>query len=1420
MKIRWTLIAVFSAIALAATAVIFSSAKKTSRIWFSSAQTEKGDSLKKLFRQWVKLQPTEKAWLISDKPLYGPGETIWFSVFLSPANPEIRNLSEIVYVELLNPKGSVEKKFSLIARNGKANGDYTLSTDATGGLYKLKAYTRWMEAQNRSMTKEIQVQEFILPVFRLSMDLDKKSYKAGNQLSAEIQADAADNKPLDAAKLEFSILAGDQVLLSQAAFTDASGHFKLDCVVPQVPAGKKAVLVCTVSKDGESESVSQTIPMVEGEPFARLFPEGGDYVSGRLSRIAFRVFKPDSTAADASGWLVDQTGTKLIAIKTLHDGLGSFLFRAQAGKQYSIAWESPAKFVTSLPEPLERGYSLSVRAQNGEAAVSVFGIGKEKLQLMVRMRDRIVWSSKINSDETISKLKTQTTTWGPGLAIFSLFDSRGLLRCERMAFVNPDKRLKIKIKTDKERYSIREKVNVSVSVSDPAGIPVPAKLALGVSNDGLLRYADDKQGNLLSGLLLEQELETKVNDPGFYFSGKANSIEALDLLTLTYGWRGISWSKMLSEAPEASSISPEKAVIAGTVMNEMTNQPLRGAKLEIGKIKIMSDSSGNFRFPFIDLSKPVQVKISYKKQAVMERTISVYSDQTILYYNPYPVMYDKMVPMMAQEGVALPGIPGMAQGNVRRNNFDADKMAKPEQRRAKARGEQKAKAAEKIARLPFPGFLPQEGENQESPYYLSRKYPELPAGTGEKRCDFRTTLYWSGIVDLDNNGRGNFSFRTADDLATWRISAQALGPEGLPGYQDGFFSTVLPYSVSAKLPFELTSGDESVIPVAVRNQSNKKQEFVLSLQLKKGLSTSEVFPKNLVLEAGQTKEIPIRVLAGERADSSLVHIELKTSQDSDVWEKTIRIVPRGYPVSVALSGREMEKAFLTEINAPVQGSIRVHATAFPDVTSDLLTGVESILAEPYGCFEQTSMSSYPNAMVLGYLRQSSNPNPELIKKSEDLLQRGYKKLTGFETKQKGYEWFGGAPAHEALTAYGLMQFKDMQKVAPEIVDQGMVERTAEWLLSRRDGKGGFLRSSQALDNFGRADEDITNAYIIYGLAEAGFQQLDLEVKKMTGIALDKKDPYVLALMANTLWLLKKPEEAREMTRALMATRKEDGSWTGSRHSITYSTEQALNVETTGFAIMALIRSDEADKAVVEKAVSFLCGQRQARGGFGNSQSTIVALKALTAFVVYSKRAVEDGAFNLMVNGKEAAKAEWKAGTQKAIRMEGWESLLSTGRNTLEFKYSLLKDPLPFTIGIDYFTKLPQSAPNAPLGLSAKLSSEKTALGKPVELELELKNNSAEGKPMSIACVSIPAGCTVSPAQFRELMETKKVDFYEVKGNMIYLYFRQMAPSEIKKLSITLSPVLRGKYESSASSAYLYYTAEKKDWAQGLRLEID
>ena len=36
-----------------------------------------------------------------------------------------------------------------------------------------------------------------------------------------------------------------------------------------------------------------------------------------------------------------------------------------------------------------------------------------------------------------------------------------------------------------------------------------------------------------------------------------------------------------------------------------------------------------------------------------------------------------------------------------------------------------------------------------------------------------------------------------------------------------------------------------------------------------------------------------------------------------------------------------------------------------------------------------------------------------------MLRDGYDRLISFETTTKGYEWFGIAPGHEALTSYGL-----------------------------------------------------------------------------------------------------------------------------------------------------------------------------------------------------------------------------------------------------------------------------------------------------------------------------------------------------------------------------------------------------------------
>ena len=64
----------------------------------------------------------------------------------------------------------------------------------------------------------------------------------------------------------------------------------------------------------------------------------------------------------------------------------------------------------------------------------------------------------------------------------------------------------------------------------------------------------------------------------------------------------------------------------------------------------------------------------------------------------------------------------------------------------------------------------------------------------------------------------------------------------------------------------------------------------------------------------------------------------------------------------------------------------------------------------------------------------------------------------------------------------MLEFNDMKSVFP--VENEMLENVKNWLLSRKNGKGGFERSSGRY-GFGNAPEDITNAYICWALTEQG-----------------------------------------------------------------------------------------------------------------------------------------------------------------------------------------------------------------------------------------------------------------------------------------------------------------------------------------------
>jgi hypothetical protein len=216
---------------------------------------------------------------------------------------------------------------------------------------------------------------------------------------------------------------------------------------------------------------------------------------------------------------------------------------------------------------------------------------------------------------------------------------------------------------------------------------------------------------------------------------------------------------------------------------------------------------------------------------------------------------------------------------------------------------------------------------------------------------------------------------------------------------------------------------------------------------------------------------------------------------------------------------------------------------------------------------------------------------------------------------------------------------------------------------------------------------------------------------------------------------------------------------------------------------------------------------------------VLALKALTEYAKYSKKTDENGTIEIWVDGKKAGEKNYIAGEREAIVIRGLEKYFSEGKHTVRIRYKDVKNPLPYSMSVQWNTSLPSNDKECKVSIDTKLSHKTTFVGETVRLTTVLKNTTKEGLPMTMAIVGIPAGLSAQPWQLKELTEKHKIDFYEIRDNNIFFYYRQMLPEEIREINLDLKADIAGEYEAQASSGYLYYTNEYKAWSAPERITI-
>jgi hypothetical protein len=1427
-------------------------------------------SVKEKLAEYNKRLPEDRIYLQLDKPLYEPGDDIWISAYVRDGlNMKPSAKSDIVHIELINPKGTVEKKISVIAKNGKAAGDFAIDKEGLGGLYKIRAYTNWMknEGENNYFEKEIQVQDVVLPNLKMKLDFEKKAFGAGDEVIAKLELNTNENKALANQKIKFVASLNGEKIIEQADVTDEEGIKYVKFTLPKNLKSNDGLLNVMIDYNGSTESISRSIPIVLNTVQFTAYPEGGDMVCGVLNNVAFKALNEFNKPADVEGIVMTEKGSRVAAFSSFHQGMGSFKINPQPGEKYFVKITKPEGIAQTfqLPEALERGYAMSIdNSRKGEVSVDVNSTETEELALVAQVRGKMHYSTIIDAAPGNNKITFPTSDFPVGVAQITLFDSKGIARAERLTFVNKDRQLNISVETEKEKYLPREKVKMTIVVKDDRGLPMPANLSMAVVNDQLLSFADDKSGNILSQLLLQQDIKEKVEEPAFYFNKKEPKADkALDYVMLTSGWRRFTWEKLMEEDLPSITFPGQKALVAGTVIDAYSGKPVENVKVKAGNTECETDAEGKFSVKNLELFSPATLTYNADGYYQQVQYVNDYNQNLYIYlykqnYNYYGHNYKKSAAMkgagaggraMPEPEMAMPVSAAHRNREVELEKAPAlkdferkiDKAGKKAEQKAQrddqdqlksklvveasekkkvAKDEKNMLVAGKVADRRFLANADMDELANGSSiapanvYYRARQF-YAPAydkqENVETRTDFRNTIYWNPNIEVGYSGKKTIEFYTSDDITSFRTTIEGIGSDGTAGRTEKNFFSQLPFAMTTKIPVEVATEDFVSIPLTLKNNTNGPLGGVITVSAPDGLK--EVVKLNPVqtIMPGAAKTIYLDYKVLDKIGYGEFTIGFKACGLGDAFTQKIKIAPKGYPVQASFSAQEVEKEYNFEVTKLVNGSLKASFTAFPNVVSDLMKGIEGILQEPYGCFEQTSCTAYPNAMVLDYLRNTDSKDTKTLARATDLLDRGYKRLTTFETKEKGYEWFGANPAHEGLTAYGIMEFVDMKK-AGQNIDNSMLERTAKWLLNHKDGKGGFKREQHAYHDFGRISEEILNGYIVYALAEAGYTDIEREFEVSYKKAMESKDPYMLAMMANAAYSMNKKGKGDDAMSLLLGKQAKDGSFTGSTHSITYSQGQSLTIETTALSIIAILKSPGKDMAALTNAVQYLTSSRSGSGVFSSTQGTILALKALTEYAKFSKKTSEDGTIVIYIDGKKAIEKSYKAGDKGAITAEGLERFMQgEGKHTIKVKYVGVKTPLPYSVAVNWNTSLPSSDEECNIDFKTKLAARTANVGETVRLTAVITNKKSTDVPSTMAIIGIPAGFTAQPWQLKELQEKNVFDYYEIKGNNIAVYYRGLAPKAVKEINLDLKAEMPGEYDAPASSAYLYYTNEYKTW---------
>lgn len=518
----------------------------------------------------IRIRDDAKILLVSDKPIYQPGQTIHLrALALRPYNLRPVENTDILF-EVEDSKGNKVFKRKLETSDyGVASIDFELADEVNMGPYQIRA-----TLGNTTAEKTVTVKRYVLPKFKVQVKTQKAFYLPKEKIEGSIQADYFFGKPIARGKVEITASTFDVEFRKFATWrgeTDANGNVKFELQLPDYFVGQPlqkgdAIVkldVKVVDTAGQVVKVAKSYPVSDQPINVSIIPEGGRIVPDMENRIFVAAVYPDGTPAQCDvllfkGKKVGEKEKLVGRVKTNSAGLAEFKFTPKSGELRTSGFEQQ-KIELLGGERIIWGPKIiydvaaiakDARGATAQAALTLNAdpVGENVLlrldKAVYRPGDRMhvdvrssaklptVYVDIVRSGQVLLSrwlevkdgqaeldLDLPPTLFGSlEVHAYQMLRTGEIIRDSRVIYVEPANDLRISVLPSKEVFAPGENGRIRFKVTDREGKPAPAALGVIIVDEAVYALQDMQPGLekvyfTLQKELLKPQVQAKVKLP-------------------------------------------------------------------------------------------------------------------------------------------------------------------------------------------------------------------------------------------------------------------------------------------------------------------------------------------------------------------------------------------------------------------------------------------------------------------------------------------------------------------------------------------------------------------------------------------------------------------------------------------------------------------------------------------------------------------------------------------------------------------------------------------------------------------------------------------------------------------------------------------------------------------------------------------